>query len=58
MTIEAQGSAKSRPRFTMRQIFMNQTFSQQQNNEVKDSSVFTTYRKLRAIRRKEFKQSE
>lgn len=54
MTLENQGSSTSRTRFTMRQIFMNQTFTQQQNNQPKDSSVYTNYRKLVAVQKKSY----
>jgi hypothetical protein len=54
MTLEVQGTQKSLPRFTLRNIFMNQSFVKQQGGEIKDSSVYTTHRKLVAIRRKNF----
>jgi hypothetical protein len=54
MTLEAQGSQKSIPRFTMRNIFMGQGFVQQQAGEIKDSSDYIRYRKLVAIQKKSF----
>lgn len=54
MTLEVQGTQKSIPRFTMRNIFMRQGFVQQQGGEIKDSSVYTRYRKLVAIQKKSF----
>lgn len=54
MTLEAQGTQKSIPRFTMRNIFMRQGFVQQQAGEIKDSSDYIRYRKLVAIQKKSF----
>lgn len=54
MTLEVQGTQKSIPRFTMRNIFMGQGFVQQQAGEIKDSSDYIRYRKLVAIQKKSF----
>lgn len=54
MTLEQTGTAKSQPRFIMREIFLGQGFQGIRGKETKDSSVYTRYRKLTAIQKKEF----
>jgi len=54
MTLNQTGSDKSRPRFIMKDIFLGQGFQGMRGKETKDSSVYTRYRKLVAIQKKEF----
>lgn len=54
MTLDQTGSDKSQPRFVMREIFLRQGFQGIRGKEIKDSSVYTRYRKLVAIQKKEF----
>lgn len=54
MPPQQTGSMKSTPRTLMREIFLGQKFEGLRGKEIKDSSVYTKYRQLVAIQKKEF----